>query len=233
MAEFGLGQKRAHAQPVRAAQLAFLQAGQDLVQHQPHERVAERLGHAASQTAFHFLQRLAREHVAHELLHPRQLVGAHFGVEVHLAVEHLPVLGHQHDERAVRGQRYEGYLLDAQREHRRRQHDGQAVGQARERGRRPFQKRVELGGAAAQLLDHGAIARLVGRQARNQQVVDEGTVAGVGGDAPCRRVRLRDVAAVLQHRKLVAHRRRAHAQLVALRQRARSHGQGARDVLLI
>lgn len=162
MAEFGLGQKRAHAQPVRAAQLAFLQAGQHLVQHQPHQRVAEGLGHAAPQPALHLLQRLAREHFAHELLHPRQLVGAHFRVEVHLAVEHLAVLGHQHDERPVGGQRYERDLLDAQRENRRRQHDGQAVGQARERGRRPFQKRVELGGAAAQLFDHGAVARLVG-----------------------------------------------------------------------
>ena len=209
---------------MRARRVAFLQARQHLVQRHAHERVAERLRHALAQAVLDLLQRLAAHHLGEEALHARQLVGRHLLGEVHLAVEHLAVLGDQHHEGAVRRQRDEGQLLDVQVQHRRSQHDGQAVGKARESRRRLLQKRVQLACAAAQLVHHRPVALVVAGKIGRQQVVDERTVAEVGRNAPGGRVRLRDVAAVLEDGQLVAHRGRADAQLVALRQRARPHG---------
>ncbi len=231
LAELRLRQQGAHAQTVRARQLAFLQARQHLVERHAHERVAEGLDHALAQSVFDLVQRLAVEHVAEEALHLGELVGSHLFGELHLAVEHLAVLGDEHDERPVRGQRDERQLLDVQVEHRRRQHDGQAVGEARERRRRLLEQRIELARAAAQLVHHGTVALVVAREVGLQQVVHERAVAVIGRDAARRGVRLRDVAAVLEDGQLVAHRCRTHAQLVPLRQRARPHGQSARDVL--
>ena len=232
LAELGLRQKRAHAQPVRARQLALLQTRQHLVERHAHERVAERLGHALAQAVLDLLERLAREHVAQKRLHARQVVRGYLLGELHLAVEHLAVLGDEHHERAVRVERDERELLDVQVQHRRRQHDGEAVGEAREGRRRLLEQGIELARAAAQLVHDGAVALVLAREVGGQQVVHERAVAVVGGDAPGRGVGLRDVAAVLEHRELVAHGGRAHAQLVALRQRARAHRQGARDVFL-
>ena len=85
MAELGLGAE-ASSCPAECArpELAFLQAGHDLVEHQPHERVAERLGRAASTDRSPLrCSVLPGEHVAQRgSAHRASSSAAHFGVEV-------------------------------------------------------------------------------------------------------------------------------------------------------
>ncbi len=64
------------------------------------------------------------------------------------------------------------------------------------------------------------------------EVVDVVAVAAVGGDAPRGRVRLCDVALALEHRHLVAHRRRGDPEIGTARDGGRPDRQRARDVLL-
>ena len=75
---------------------------------------------------------LPREHLVEQMLHACQLVAGNLLGEIHLAVEHLAVFGDHHDERVGGRQRDERELLDMQIEHRRGEHDGQAVGKARQ-----------------------------------------------------------------------------------------------------
>ena len=69
-------------------------------------------------------------------------------------------------------------------------------------------------------------------QARQQQLVHEGAVARIGGNAAGGGMGLLDEAGILQGGKVVAHRSGAHAQMVALGQRARTDGQRVLDVVL-
>ena len=85
--------------------------------------------------------------------------------------------------------------------------------------------------AACSLL-RGFAAALERRAALLEQVVDEGAVAGVGGHAPRRDVRLHDEAGLLEDRELVSHRRRTAAELVAVHERLAAHRRGAGYVLL-
>ena len=64
------------------------------------------------------------------------------------------------------------------------------------------------------------------------ELIDVGAIAGVGGNAAGRGVRLHQVAARLQFGHLVANRRRAHAQIVLLGERVRTDRLGGRDVLV-
>ena len=118
-------------------------------------------------------------------------------------------------------------------EHRRSEHDGQAVGKARQ----------GFGGLLDQVIKlRSAFPELVGRFLATfvlllaaflgKQIVDEGAVALIGGDPACRGMRLGDIAPVLENRKLVAHGRRAYAELITFGKRARTYRQSARDVFL-
>ena len=160
----------------------------------------------------------------------REVLRLHVVGELERAIEHLPVLGHDDEQRAARAQGHERDLADVQRHGGRRQHDGQAVREARERGRGLFQQVVELFGAASNLLDGLFVGALVGKLPF-EQLVNESAVPDVGGDAAGRGVRLRDVAFVLEHGELVADGGRGHAQPIPFGQGARPDGQRVRHVL--
>ena len=64
------------------------------------------------------------------------------------------------------------------------------------------------------------------------QLVDVGAIAGIGGNAAGRRVRLHQVAAGLELGHLVANRRRADAEVVLLGKRLRADRLGGRDVFV-
>ncbi len=75
---------------------------------------------------------------------------------------------------------------------------------------------VQVDRRAEELLDRAAFGRREGLDLR--EPVDEQPVALVGRDPPGARVRLGDVALLLEHRHVVADRRRGDAQVVPLHQ---------------
>ena len=78
------------------------------------------------------VQRVAAEHLVEQMLHARQLVAGHLFGEIHMAIEHLAVFSDHHDKRVGGRQGDKRKLLDMQIEHRRSEHDGQAIGKTRE-----------------------------------------------------------------------------------------------------
>ena len=64
------------------------------------------------------------------------------------------------------------------------------------------------------------------------EMVDEEAVTLVGGDPPCRGVRLDEVALLFEHGHLVAHGGRGHADLGRVGDVGRAHREGGGDVLL-
>ncbi len=204
----------------------------DLVDDELHERVAEGLYGAGVHGAAHVAGRVPGEHPVQQVLGTCQLVGGDLVGEGDRAVDHLAVLGHHDDDGLPGRKRHQRDLTNAAREHRGRHDNGQAVGEPREGRRGAFHERVQLRGRGAQLVNHGLVRALLLGQSRREQLVDEGAVAGVGGHAPGRGVRLLDEAGVFQSREVVAHRGGAHAQAVPLGQGTRAHGERVLDVVL-
>ena len=147
---------------MRAREVAFLEAGEHLVERHAHKRTAERLVHATAEPLLDLADRLAEQGVVEEALDRREILGENFLGELHLAVEHLTVLGDDDDERALRRERHERDLADAHVEHGRRQHDRQAIGQTGKRRGGLLEQRVELASRPAHLLGDLAVALVVG-----------------------------------------------------------------------
>ena len=76
------------------------------------------------------------------------------------------------------------------------------------------------------------LARRLVEAAGRHEVVDEEPVALVGRDPAGRRVRLHEIALLLEHGHLVAHRGRGHSHAGRVGDVGRAHGLRRRDVLL-
>ena len=109
--------------------------------------------------------------------------------------------------------------------------DGGVVRQVGEQVRRAVEHLLEPAmGGPEEVAD---LARVAGsRRPGRRQVVDEEPVALVGRDAAGRRVRLDEVALLLEHGHLVAHRRRGHLHAGRVGDVGRAHGLRRGDVLL-
>ena len=109
-------------------------------------------------------------------------------------------------------------------------HHGDVAGQLGQRADGAVQHVVEVDGAVEERLDRPAL----GARQRLElgEPVDEQPVAGVGRDAAGAGVRLGDQALLLQHRHVVADRRRRHAQVVPVGQGLAAHGLVGGDEVL-
>ena len=106
-----------------------------------------------------------------------------------------------------------------------------SVGHRGEEVRRLMEQLLEPAvGRGEELAD--LLRRRLVERARRGQVIDEVPVALVGRDAPRRRVRLDEVALLLEHGHLVAHGRRRHLDRRHLGDQVRTDRLGRRDVLL-
>ena len=102
------------------------------------------------------------------------------------------------------------------------------------------ERRQQIGGAVQHLLEPAVRGReelpdrraRVAVDARRHEVVDEEAVALVGRDAPGRRVRLDEVALLLEHGHLVAHRRGRDAHAGRVGDVGGPDGKRRGDVLL-
>jgi hypothetical protein len=81
-------------------------------------------------------------------------------------------------------------------------HDGDLVGELRQHAHAPLHDVVDVDGAGQERLDGPALGRR--ERLDRGQPVDEHPVALVGGHPAGARVRLRDVALVLEHGHVVA-----------------------------
>ena len=147
-----------------------------------------------------------------------------------MTVEYLAVVGDDHHENTVRRERHQRYLLDGCTQKRRGQDDRQAIGQTREGRGGLLHEVVHLRSRVAQLVECGSFGLVA--VLLFEKIVDESAITSIGRNAPRRGVRRRQIALVLEHRQLVAHRGRRHAQTIAVDECARADGLRIGDVFL-
>ena len=141
------------------------------------------------------------------------------------------VAEHDHDGRRGRRQPDDLHAAHGDRLGPRTDHDGGVVGQVGEEVRRAVQHLLEAPVGGAEELPDLAARRGVETAGRGQ-VVDEEAVPLVGRDPPGRRVRLDEVALLLEHGHLVADRGRRHPDPGRVGDVGRTHRERRGDVLL-
>ena len=141
------------------------------------------------------------------------------------------VAEHDHDRRHVDDRPHELGAADLDGLGLRADDDGGVVGEPGEQVGRAVEHLLEAAVGGGEEVADLRPASLVER-ARGGEVVDEEAVALVGGDPPGRRVRLDEVALLLEHGHLVAHRGRRHPHAGRVGDVGRTHRQRRGDVLL-
>ncbi len=200
------------------------------------ERRGERLQERALPDAEARLRQARGEHPRAEADAGEPLVEEGAGplrqARVDRALEREDALGHaagrrdddDHDHLRLEQQHLD--VADRRRVDRRRGDDRQEVRDLAERLGRHAHRLVDL--AACQLEAEPPLRR----RRRREQLVDVEAVPGVRRDAPRAGVRVGEQPVLLEHRQLVADRRRAALQLGIGRKRLRPHGLAGRGIRL-
>ena len=230
VAEFGLAQKRRDAQSVSTARFLHVHASHKLVDDDVRERTRKGIADLLRPDAADFRHGLARKNLIQGVLNARKFVGGDFVGEFDMAIEHLAVVGDHDHQSTVRRERNERDLLDRRGEQRRREHDGEAIGQAGQRRRRLVHQIIHLRSRIAQLVKRIALGFVA--KFPLEKIVHEGAVPRVGGNAAGRSMGRCQIPLVLEHRKLVSHRSRGNAKAVAIDKRARTDRLRIDDVVL-
>ena len=213
-----------------AARFLHVHAGHELVDDDMRERARKGVANFLRPDAANLRHGLARKNLVQGVLNACKFIRGDFVGEFDMTIEHLAVVGDHDHKSAVRRERNKRDLLDRRGEQRRREHDRKAIGQAGQRRRRLVHQIIHLRSRIAQLVKRVALGFVA--ELPFEQVVHEGAIPRVGGNAAGRSMGRCQIPLVLEHRKLVSHRSRGNAKAVAIDKRARADGLRIDDVVL-
>ncbi len=162
---------------------------------------------------------------------PGQVVGGDLAAPLEDALRGDAAGGDHHRHAGARREPDQLDVLEGVAVARGRDRDGQVAGESGEQAGGLLDHVAQVARGFAELVADAA-GVVLGEGLGLQQPVDVGAVAGVGGDAAGRGVRLDQVAERLQLGHLVADRRRGDAQVVLLRERDRADRFRRVDVLV-